>query len=124
MPSKPMKPCLENGCAALVQSGRCEAHKANGRQAYDRRRGTARQRLYDSDWEKFRALFLRRHPFCVGSAPGWSSQDPPASTNHIVLATEVHHIQKVREFPELRLVESNCLGQCASCHATRTRRGE
>lgn len=38
--------------------------------------------------------------------------------------TQVHHVKKIVDFPELRLVESNCMPQCDDCHAIRSGRGE
>jgi 5-methylcytosine-specific restriction endonuclease McrA len=40
------------------------------------------------------------------------------------LATEVHHIAKVKVHPELKLVEANCMALCKADHTARTARGE
>jgi 5-methylcytosine-specific restriction endonuclease McrA len=39
-------------------------------------------------------------------------------------ATEVHHIEKVRRRPELRLAWGNLMPLCDGCHNARTARGE
>lgn len=46
--------------------GRCEQHKAKTPYAldFDKRRGTATQRGYDSRWRKYRVQFLRLRPLC------------------------------------------------------------
>ena len=46
------------------------------------------------------------------------------TAGRIELASDVHHVEKVRDYPELRLVEANCMALCGSCHSARTRRGE
>jgi len=106
------RPCNQPGCSELVENGKCDVHRASAeaqRLEVDRRRGTARNRGYDSNWERFRIWFLRRHPICA---------DGPH------LATEVHHVKKLVTHPELKLVESNCLGLCKADHSKRTARGE
>jgi hypothetical protein len=39
-------------------------------------------------------------------------------------ATEPHHLKKVAQHPELRLVEENCRALCHEHHSARTARGE
>jgi len=118
-------PCRHPGCGAYaVREGRCEEH----RQDLVDRRGKTAERGYDVIWRKFRAWFLRRHPLCVGTGdppdPNWIPFEMEMRRACGAIATEVHHIKKLAEFPELRCVEVNCLPQCDSCHAVRTRRGE
>lgn len=73
-------------------------------------RGTAAERGYDALWRRFRTMFIARHPVCEDC-----DRQP---------TREVHHIKKLAEHPELRLVESNCMGLCTRCHSIRTNRGE
>jgi 5-methylcytosine-specific restriction protein A len=107
------KPCARPGCAELVVRGYCEAHRAAATstrwQSHDRFRGSSRERGYDTNWERFRRMFLARHPACEDCGR---------------LASEVHHEKKVAEHPELKLVESNCHALCKGCHSVRTARGE
>jgi 5-methylcytosine-specific restriction endonuclease McrA len=42
----------------------------------------------------------------------------------VVPATDVHHVAKVAEHPELKLIESNCKALCHECHSARTGKGE
>jgi len=108
------KPCSYPGCPALVERGNCGQHgQPEPRQQYDRFRGSSSERGYDERWRKFRRWFLNCNPWCADCVE--ESQQP---------AIEVHHVQKVREHPELRLKESNCLALCKSCHSIRTARGE
>lgn len=61
MPVKPMRPCAQPGCPNLIREGsRCAAH-----QLPEPPRPTARQRGYDAVWERIRAAFLRRNPYCA-----------------------------------------------------------
>jgi 5-methylcytosine-specific restriction endonuclease McrA len=54
--------------------------------------------------------FKRRHPLCHDC--------------HYKATTDGHHILKVKDHPELRLVESNVMGLCGACHAARTGLGQ
>lgn len=111
MPIK--RPCLQPGCSALVIRGYCQEHKPDADrqrwQGYDRCRGSSRERGYDHNWERFRKMYLARHPVCNDCGR---------------LATEVHHVAKVKDRPDLKLVEANCMGLCKPCHTVRTDRGE
>jgi len=124
MPWAARRPCGHPGCGAYaVREGRCEEH----RQDLLDRRGKTAERGYDAIWRHFRAWFLRRHPVCVGAgtpAGDWLPFEMERRRACGRAATEVHHIKKLAEFPALRCVETNCLPQCNSCHAIRTRRGE
>jgi 5-methylcytosine-specific restriction enzyme A len=116
MPFAPRSKCQYPRCPEYKP---CKVH--NRTRDY---RPNASARGYDSTWHKFRNSFLAAHPLCVGSAEGCTDQDPAPNTVHFQAAVEVHHVRKVSEHPELRLVESNCLPQCRSCHNIRTKRGE
>lgn len=104
MPTAPKRPCTFPGCPELVTSGRCPQHTQKDQ------RGGATKRGYDYLWQKFREWFIRRHPVC--------------SDCQIKATTDVHHVKKARDYPDLMRVESNCMGLCHECHAVRTARGE
>lgn len=103
MPFAPKRRCPR--CPNYVP---CAVH---GRQA-DRERGSSSERGYGWDWQIARDRFLRDNPLCVDCLP------------RVELATEAHHIRKVKDYPELRLEQSNLMALCKGCHAVRTRRGE
>lgn len=105
-----MRECAHPVCHELVERGRCPKHNT----AIDEARGTSTERGYDAVWQRFRGWFMARHPLCADCE----------EAGLIVAMEEVHHIRKVKDFPELRLVESNCRGLCKTCHSIRTRRGE
>lgn len=110
-PGVVLRPCAKQPCTALVESGRCPAHRG----VADQVRGTSSERGYDAVWQRFRSWYLARHPLCM---------DCEAAGLLTVAAFEVHHVKKLADHPELRLVEENCMGLCSPCHAVRTRRGE
>lgn len=56
--------CNHPGCSELVTSGYCDRHKKEKRN-YDKQRGTASQRGYDSRWRRERLAFLKQNPLCV-----------------------------------------------------------
>jgi 5-methylcytosine-specific restriction protein A len=113
VPQRIKSPCAKSGCRNLVDAGYCEDHaQKNGRNAYYRDRGSASARGYDVAWKRFRSWFLSEpdHAICEDCRRAAS--------------TDVHHVKKVRDYPELRLVESNCRGLCHECHSKRTALGE
>jgi 5-methylcytosine-specific restriction protein A len=83
-------------------------------QVHDLWRGSAASRGYDGAWKRFRAGFLRSNPLCADCF----------AAAVLTPASEVHHIRKLRDHPELRLVWSNAMGLCRPCHSTRTANGE
>ena len=110
MPAAPKRRCSFPTCPELVDSGRCAQHSKDPEEL----RGKTAERGYDGVWRKFRLWFLKRHPICVD-----------CETEGIVrAATEVHHVKKLKQFPELRLVESNVRGLCWPHHNIRTGKGE
>jgi hypothetical protein len=87
--------------------GRTWSNEKERKAAFDRTRPSRHARGYDQAWLEFRAAYLRDHPIC--SWPGCTA-----------FATEVHHIQRVRDRPDLRLVRSNVLGFCKPHHSSET----
>ncbi len=77
--------------------------------AIDRRRPSPAERGYDKDWYRFRHTFLLANPKCC-------------ETGCDRKATEVDHIQSVKDRPDLRLIASNCRPFCKSHHSARTAR--
>lgn len=65
MPLASMKPCSKVGCNKLTRKQYCEDHAKLVQQRYDKERGTAAKRGYDSRRRKARIGFLRKHPLCV-----------------------------------------------------------
>jgi 5-methylcytosine-specific restriction enzyme A len=113
MPRRPMRPCSVPGCRELVDRGRCDRHAKQVRTTQQERASAAR-RGYDKRWQRFRVWYLAEHPLCVDCE----------RRGRITPALEVHHIAKVADRPDLRLVEANCMALCKACHQRRTARGE
>ncbi len=107
-----LRPCKHAGCPELTRdkSGYCEAHRID----QDKQRGSASSRGYDKQWSGFRVQYLKRHPLC---------HDCEAEGMYVT-ATEVHHIKRLRDYPELKYAEDNLMGLCHECHSKRTVRGE
>lgn len=111
----PKKPCAAPGCGALVARGYCVIHAERAisiRRQYDADRGHSARRGYDKKWRTFRAWFLVQPENVICADCG----ERPSM--------DVHHVRKVRDFPQLRLEPSNCRGLCHGCHSARTLRGE
>lgn len=116
----PGRACRWPGCTEIIREGSyCERHKAQGRKPYDRatdeRRGSARQRGYNTEWDKFRHWFLNQ--------PGNQICHRCLEQGRITKAELVHHIKPVRERPDLRLVADNCVPLCGKCHQAVHREG-
>ena len=107
--------CPHQGCEELIDINlkHCEKHTDDVKQ-YDKYRGTSSSRGYNYDWQRVRTAMLRRTPLC----------EDCAKTNIITIASEVHHIVKVRDDKTKRLDVNNLLCLCKSCHSQRTARGE
>lgn len=112
MPKRLERPCRAFLCPNTTSNanGYCDEHQSLARE----RRGSARKRGYDWQWEKFRERYLREHPLCIDCL----------AEHRMTPATEVHHIHKLRDNPKLKYVESNLMALCHQCHSKRTIRGE
>jgi len=116
MPYAAPRPCPHPGCPVLTNGGRCKEHQGVKHAAIDARRGSPSERGYDRAWQQLRKLKLSTDPWCeikTHCANLSLTQQ---------LATEVDHIQTVRDHPELRLVWSNLRSACKRCHSARTMR--
>ena len=61
---------------------------------------------YDARWRRWRLAKLRREPLCAYCL----------ELGGTTAATTVHHIKRLRDHPELRLVDSNTVSLCKPCH--------
>lgn len=75
-------------------------------------RGTAKERGYDSTWDKLSVHYRTTHPVCEYCT--WRYEQ--FGSLPINAAKEVHHILKVAEAPHLRLNIDNLLAVCTDCH--------
>ena len=82
------------------------------RQEYDRRRGSAQERGYDSTWHDVRAIKVEMNPLC---------EDCEAN-GLTVLVDEVDHIIPINgKNDPLRLDMENLRSRCKACHTRKTR---
>jgi 5-methylcytosine-specific restriction protein A len=77
----------------------------------DRERGSARQRGYDSRWEKARLAFLAEHPLCVTCE----------AKGIIEPATVVDHVIPHRGNVDLFWDPGNWQALCVACHNAKTK---
>ncbi|WP_040667197.1 HNH endonuclease signature motif containing protein [Nitrolancea hollandica] len=100
MPRRPLKPCPEPGCPALVDRGRCPQHQTKRPW-----QGGAGGRGYGRPWRRIRDQVLTEEPFCrICGAP---SQE----VDHIVARADGGSDDR-----------GNLRGLCRRCHASRTAR--
>ncbi len=112
----PQRTCAGPGCAQLITEGaRCPACAAQSQRAAETQRGSSWRRGYDVVWQRVRTLYIRWHPECEDCLEAGLVGIP---------TTQVHHLVKVRDRPDLRLELSNLRGLCDACHSRRTGRGE
>ncbi|WP_340004435.1 HNH endonuclease [Paenibacillus sp. FSL K6-0276] len=109
MAESPLKLCSRVGCRNLTRGRYCADHIKEKHQ-YDRYRGTASQRGYDSQWRKVRLGFLRKHPLCVHCLVA----------GKVVAATVVDHIKPHKGDKVLFWDRANWQALCASCHSIKT----
>ena len=72
MPKKALKPCLKTGCNKLTRNGYCDEHKKELQKHYDKQRGSAHERGYDSRWRRYSKWFLSQpeNVLCKLQLPG------------------------------------------------------
>jgi len=95
------KRCSFQGCTALVDSGRCPAHTPDS----DKRK----HEIYGRDWRKLRDHKLKVDPICEIRTHCQGA-----------IATQVDHIVRVSERPDLRLEWRNLQSACEDCHVAKT----
>lgn len=100
-----------SNCRRAVLAGQtCECRKVSERKrkaAHDATRPKSGERGYDADWRAVRRQYLAAHTHCQHE--GCTAR-----------ATEVHHVQSVRDRPDLRLHWSNLSGLCRHHHSAIT----
>ncbi len=103
MPTKPLGPCRWPGCPNLQEpgcNGYCRAHR---RQEW-RNRESASRRGYSRQYEKTRAVVLKRQPLCLLCE----------IEGHVTPATVTHHLRPLAEGGDSRL--DNLVPLCKDCH--------
>lgn len=93
---------------------RPKRHNPRGNKRKPENRPGARQRGYDSRWERERRRFLTIHPLCIECK----------HSGRVEPATVVDHIRPHRGNNELFWDIDNWQPLCAACHNAKTGRGE
>jgi len=111
MPSQLKKRCSFRGCPNTTRKRYCDEHVPIARRYFDVRRGTTKQRGYDSDWE--RVAEQRRELDC------YLCQH--CLEEGIVRASNlVDHIIPTHIRSDWRLVIDNTQVLCRDCHTRKT----
>lgn len=76
---------------------------------------TSFDRGYDRQWRKVRQLALARDSHLCRDC---------LERDKVTAASEVHHVVKIEQRPDLRLCVDNLRSLCRDCHDVRTARGE
>lgn len=108
MPLKPWKQCGNPRCPNLTRGPYCDECKPK-----QNRKHRSDNFYRSAAWLRLRRAHLREHPLCVDCVED-PSIDPPA------LATEVDHVQSIRDRPDLKLDPSNLASLCKSHHSRKT----
>lgn len=117
MPSKPLQPCRQPGCAALAPSGYCAAHaRSDARRVYDQTKRKADPALAlaarirnTAQWQKVRALHRQLSPLCCDPFGEHNGMPFPNQTSHHILPLATH--------PHLAYHLANLAPLCTACHA-------
>ncbi|AOY76674.1 HNH endonuclease [Clostridium formicaceticum] len=119
MPQKPLRPCKKAGCRNLTREGYCKEHKQlelldkqERNKYYDQQVRHKRDKKYtefyhSKAWGIVRQqALIRDNGLCQHCL----------KENRITLADMVHHIKSIKAAWHLRLVLSNLISLCNSCH--------
>lgn len=109
MTLRPKKPCTKVGCTNLTSDGtsRCEHHKVVER---TRTRNNDYTSMYNYQWKKIRARFLKENPLCVYCM----------REGRVEPANVVDHIKPHKGDKELFFDYDNYQSLCYSCHNRKT----
>lgn len=72
----------------------------------EKSQGTTKERGYGHDWRRFSERQRDKNPLCVVHE----------ARGIVRPATELHHVEKVRDAPERRLDVHNTVAVCMDCH--------
>lgn len=96
MPTKLKTACRHIGCPALTHTAYCQKHKQEDYRRYK----------YDRRWDKVRKIKVRCDPLC----------EICTREGRVTEVEIVHHIQSVRDRPDLLLDLDNLMSVCRYHH--------
>lgn len=105
MPFKPKHPCNHIGCKEITPTRFCQEHESLMEKKYEKGRGSASERGYDSNWHKVSAMHLREFPLCAECE----------KQGRIIAATLTHHIRRIVDGGD-KLAWENLMSLCEACH--------
>lgn len=111
MPSALKKRCGFRGCPNTTRKRYCEEHAALATRFYDRRRGSTKERGYDSAWE--RVAEQRRELDCYLC-------QACLAEGLVTASSIVDHIIPIHVRPDWRLEIGNTQVICHPCHTRKT----
>lgn len=110
MPLRLKTRCRYPGCGRAVRGTYCEEHQFTQR-VKDRGRGTAKDRGYDSQWERVASVRRRLDCYLCQSC---------RKNQRTVASKIVDHIIPIHVRPDWRLEIGNTQVLCNACHTTKT----
>ena len=109
MAKSPLHLCNKVGCTCLTAERFCTKHRSEAH-SYDRYRGSASERGYDSKWRRARDGYLAVHPFCRRCL----------DAGIYTAATVVDHIVPHKGDKKLFWDKDNWQALCKRCHDIKT----
>lgn len=114
MSSKAPHKCSSPGCRNLTVRGKCDACKAKPK--YRRVVGTQRDDLVQASkmrgkraYRNKRDMLIGLHPYCYNPIGLHDGRQPRA--------TQVHHIEKITDRPDMFDEPINLVPLCGTCHS-------
>ena len=100
-------------CGGIRRDGVCDRCGPVKKRTHARK---TTDRGYGGDWQRLTARLKKQAEFAL--CRDCLAQDKTTA------AQEFHHVQKVKDRPDLRLEESNLMPLCKACHDARSAKGE